>query len=78
MKKMTCNQLGGACEKEFTAETFEEVQELAKAHGMEMFQKSDNPHMGAIQKMMALMMDPNSMNKWMEEKKHAFDALPNE
>ncbi|MFT4898399.1 MAG: hypothetical protein ACI9U0_000182, partial [Flavobacteriales bacterium] len=34
MKKMTCNQLGGACEKEFTAETFEEVQELAKAHGM--------------------------------------------
>jgi len=30
MKKMTCNQLGGACEKEFTANTFEEMAELSK------------------------------------------------
>jgi len=32
---MTCNQLGGACEKEFRAETFEEMAKMSKQHGME-------------------------------------------
>lgn len=73
---MTCNQLGGACDLEFKAETFDEMQELVKVHGMEMFQKSDVAHMGAIQKMMAMMMDPAAMNQWMEEKRKDFDALP--
>ena len=46
MKKMTCNELGGACDLEFKAETFEEMAELSKNHGMEMFQKGDQPHLG--------------------------------
>ena len=41
MKSMTCNQLGDACEKAFHAETFEEIAEMSKQHGMEMFQKQD-------------------------------------
>ena len=28
MKRMTCNELGGACNEEFNAETFEEIAEL--------------------------------------------------
>lgn len=36
MKTMTCKQLGGACDKEFSANTFEEIAELSKQHGMEM------------------------------------------
>ena len=40
MKTMTCRQLGGACELEFRANTFEEMAELSKKHGMEMFQKA--------------------------------------
>ncbi len=30
MKTMTCKQLGGACDKEFQANTFEEMAELSK------------------------------------------------
>ena len=41
MKTMTCKQLGGACDKEFHANSFEEMAELSKRHGMEMFQKGD-------------------------------------
>jgi predicted small metal-binding protein len=41
MKTMTCNQLGGACELQFNANTFEEMAEMSKKHGMEMYQKGD-------------------------------------
>jgi hypothetical protein len=34
MKTMNCRQLGGACDKEFHANTFEEIAELSKAHGI--------------------------------------------
>ena len=30
MKTMTCRQLGGACDKEFRANTFEEIAEQSK------------------------------------------------
>jgi len=39
MKTMDCKLLGGACEKEFHANTFEEISELIKQHGLEMFQQ---------------------------------------
>ena len=76
MKTMTCNQLGGACEKEFSAETFEEMAEMSKQHGMEMFQKQDEPHLNAMNKMQGLMKEPGEMEKWFESKRKEFDALP--
>ena len=39
MKAMTCKQLGGACDVEFKAETFDEIAQLSQQHGNEMFQK---------------------------------------
>mgnify|MGYP000622117512 FL=1 len=39
MKTMSCKQLGGACDKKFQANSFEEIAELSKKHGMDMFQK---------------------------------------
>lgn len=78
MKTMTCKQLGGACDKVFQAESFEQIAELSKQHGMEMFQKQDPDHMAAIQKVMAMSMDPEAMKKWMDEKRQEFDALPND
>jgi len=45
MKTMTCKQMGGACDETFSAETFEEMAELSKQHGMEMFQKGDEAHL---------------------------------
>jgi len=73
---MTCNQLGGACDKEFHANTFDEIEKMSKNHGMEMFQKGDEPHLNAMNKMRDLMTTPDAMNKWFESKRKEFDALP--
>lgn len=76
MKTMTCKQLGGACDKAFRADTFEEMAELSKQHGMEMHQTQDAAHLDAMREMQALMQDPEAMNKWFESKRQEFEALP--
>ena len=78
MKKMTCKELGGACDQEFSASTFEEMAELSKAHGMEMFQKGDKAHLNAMNKMQELMKSPDAMHKWFNDKRAIFDSLPEE
>lgn len=75
MKTMTCKQLGGACDKAFTASTFEEIAKLSEQHGMEMFKANDKPHLDAMDSMRKLMKSPEDMMKWMGEKKAVFDAL---
>lgn len=74
---MTCNQLGGACDLEFHAETFEEMADLSKKHGMEMFGKGDGPHLEAMHAMKALMTSPAAMKDWMDQKRKEFEELPN-
>jgi hypothetical protein len=76
MKTMSCKQLGGACDKEFHAETFGEIAELSKQHGMEMYQRQDAAHLEAMQKMQELMKNPDEMNKWFESKRQEFNDLP--
>ena len=76
MKTMTCKQLGGACEVEFHASTFEEVAELSQKHGMEMFQQGDKPHLKAMNEMRELMKSPDAMDAWLDAKRSEFDALP--
>lgn len=76
MKTMTCKQLGGACDFEFAANTFEEIADLSKKHGMEMFQEGDEQHLKAMNEMKELMQSPDSMNEWFENKRKEFDALP--
>jgi len=76
MKTMTCNQLGGACEKEFRANTFEEIADQSRKHGMEMFQKGDAGHLEAMNKMKELMGNPKAMKEWFEGKKKEFETLP--
>lgn len=78
MKTMTCNQLGGACEVKFTAETFDEIAAKSKQHGMEMFQKQDNPHLEAMNKIKSLMQSPDAMQDWFDAKRKEFEALPND
>ena len=76
MKTMNCKQLGGACDKEFHADSFEEIAEMSKKHGMEMFQKNDELHLKAMNEMQELMQKPEAMKDWFESKKKEFDALP--
>lgn len=78
MKTMTCKQLGGACDKKFQASTFEEIAELSKQHGMEMFQQQDADHLEAMQRIQALMQNPEAMKQWFEAKQQAFEALPDD
>ena len=76
MKTMTCRQLGGACDLEFHADTFEEMAIMSQKHGMEMFQKGDPAHALALQAMRTQMQSPDAMQKWMEQKRAEFDTLP--
>lgn len=75
MKTMTCKELGGACELKFEAKTFDEMAQLSKAHGMDMFQKKDGPHLEAMQKMQELIQVPGAMEKWFDDKRSEFDNL---
>jgi PHP family Zn ribbon phosphoesterase len=76
MKTMTCKQLGGACDKEFHANTFEEMAQMSKKHGMEMFQTGDAAHLKAMNEMQELMKSSESMKEWFENKRGEFNALP--
>jgi len=73
---MTCKQLGGSCDKEFHAKTFEEMAEMSKKHGMEMYGKGDEEHINVMKEMKELMNDPEDMKEWMESKQKEFDSLP--
>jgi len=73
---MTCDQLGGACDKKFHANTFEEIGEMSKKHGMEMSKTGDKAHIKVMKEMMELMNDPKAMKEWFERKQKEFDALP--
>ena len=75
---MTCKQLGGACDLIFEADTFEEMAEMSKQHGMEMYKQGDQAHLDAMSDMRQLMQSPEKMQEWFEQKKNEFEALPEE
>ena len=77
MKTMTCKELGGACDLEFHANTFEEIAQMSQKHGKEMFQKGDKAHLQAMSKMRDLMQSEDGMAKWMESKRKEFEIKPN-
>ena len=76
MKTMTCKQLGGACDMQFHANTFEELAEQSKKHGMAMFQAGNTDHIEAMKKMQELMKSPDALAKWFENKRKEFETLP--
>lgn len=76
MKIMTCKQLGGACDLEFHADTFDEMAAKSKKHATDMYQLGDEAHIKAMNEMQQLMQSPAAMNEWMENKRKEFEALP--
>ncbi len=68
--------MGGACNLEFHANTFEEIAEMSKKHGLEMFQKNDEPHLKAMNEMQELIKSTKNMKDWFENKRKEFDGLP--
>ncbi len=76
MKTMTCRDLGGACDLELRADSFEAMARLSQAHGQEMVQRGDAAHLEAMNAMRALMQSGDGMASWMEERRRAFEARP--
>ncbi|WP_299774512.1 DUF1059 domain-containing protein [uncultured Pseudoteredinibacter sp.] len=74
MKSMTCKQLGGACDMEFRANSFEEIAELSQQHGMTMHEQQDPAHIEAMREMGKLMQNPEAMGKWLNSKRLEFEA----
>jgi hypothetical protein len=63
---------------QFQAETFEEMAELSKTHGLEMAMQGDESHFKAMNTMQELMSTPQAMKEWLKDKRKEFDALPEE
>lgn len=76
MKSMTCKQLGGACDLEFRANSFEEIAELSQQHGVAMHEQQDLAHLKAMRAMGKLMQNPEAMGKWLNDKRLEFEAQP--
>ncbi len=75
---MTCKELGGACNQTFSANTFDEISMMVSKHAREMVQQGDAAHITAMNDMRKNMTSPDVMSAWMDEKRNAFNALPNE
>ena len=76
MKTMTCEQLAGACDEEFHAETFDEMGEMSRTHAMEMAAKGDRGHIKKMEEMKELMQKPGAAEEWFEKVQKEFEALP--
>jgi len=73
MKKATCKDLRGACDKMITGKTPEEMGENCKKHVMQMIQETDEAHLSAIQDMQQL--SKEDQNAWYEEFAAGFNGL---
>jgi hypothetical protein len=76
MKTMTCKELGGPCNQEFHAETFDEMVEKSQQHGIEMAEKGNAEHITVMEKMREGMKDPEAVKAWVERVRGEFDTLP--
>ena len=76
MKQLSCNDLGGACDEIFTANTFDEIAKLSQAYGKEKIQQKDVSHLEAAKAMAEVMADNEKMQAWMTEMKNKFDTQP--
>jgi predicted small metal-binding protein len=68
MKTMTCKQLGGKCDQQLTADSWEEMVKTMTKHVME-------KHPDVVKQMEA--MHSEDPKKWGREMKPKWDAIPN-
>ncbi|MFC1663351.1 DUF1059 domain-containing protein [Patescibacteria group bacterium] len=73
MKKLICNELWGACDKEFVAETLEEMMKRSQEHGMT---TQDDAHMKAMEEMKMMMTEDGAEQKFMAEFHKKFEEAP--
>ncbi len=76
MKRLSCKQLGGACDMDFEASSFEDIANKSRLHAMEMIEQNDQEHIDAVHRMRSLMEDVFQMQKWYREKRNLFLSSP--
>ena len=75
MKKLTCRDLGGPCDAEFTGDSIEEIGKKSREHVMEQMQKGDEAHLSAANNMRSA--TPEQQKAMMAEFKRKFDEAAN-
>ena len=75
MKTLTCRDLGGPCDTEFTANSFEEIGKKSHEHVMDQMAKGDEAHLSAANDMRIA--TPDQQKAMMAEFKRKFDDAPN-
>ena len=75
MKKLTCRDLGGPCDAEFTGDSIDEIGKKSREHVMEQMQKGDKAHLSAANNMRSA--TPEQQKAMMAEFKRKFDEAPN-
>jgi predicted small metal-binding protein len=75
MKRLICRDLGGPCDAEFTADSFEEMGKKSREHVMEQMKRSDQAHLSAANNMRSATLE--QQNAMMAEFKRKFDEAPN-
>ena len=72
MKRLSCRDLGGPCEAEFVADTFEEIGKKSHEHVVEQVQKGDEAHLSAANSMRSATQQKAMMAKFRQK----FDETP--
>ena len=75
MKKLTCRQLGGACDEEITGGSFAEMGKKCRDHVMAKIKAGDAAHKAAADKMSKS--TPDEQKKIMAEFERRFKSAPN-
>ena len=78
MKKITCAELGGACDLSFFAESFEEAAKQSQEHAIQMFKLRDKAHLDSAENMKTLMSSPREINNRKEDRRAYFNNLISE
>ena len=78
MRKITCRELGGACDAELLGNSFEDVARQSQEHGMQMFQEKDDLHLKAMEEIQSFMASTDAIEKWMKGRQKYFYSLPDE
>ncbi len=76
MKTMTCKQLGGPCDKQFSGATADEIIKAQDQHLKEMVAGGDTAHEPAHLDMKSRWRKPRSGMRWYKKVKSDFAAFP--
>ena len=75
MKKLTCRDLGGPCDKEVAGNSFEEIGNNCRTHVEEQMNSGDEAHKAAVAKMMQA--SPEEQKSMMAKYEKRFNEAPN-